>query len=221
MQRPLRRDLDAWSRRHAFALIAAGTASVIARSSWVLAGVAAASFVHLIVLARGRTTDRGSFGPANAVTSVRIALVLALPAIPSRLFGPAMLAVLVLDGLDGFVARRTGTSSEFGAHFDMESDGVLVAVTTLETWLRGRLGAWVLIAGVLRYAYVCCLWAFPSNRGEEPRSLVGRLAFLLVVLGVATAWLSDAAPATAAAALGCAIVTLSFARSFLHSYGPR
>jgi phosphatidylglycerophosphate synthase len=221
MQRPLRLDLDAWSRWHALAMLAAGAASTVLRTTWVFAALGAASFARLLVVARGRTTASGGFGPGNAVTLGRLACVIALPAVPTRLFAAAVLGILVLDALDGFVARRTGTASEFGAQFDMESDGVFVAVTALEAFTRGRLGAWVLVAGALRYVYVACLWAFPSDRGEEPRSWFGRSAFFVLVLCLATAWSSEAPWARAVGALGCAVVTISFARSFLHSYGPR
>jgi phosphatidylglycerophosphate synthase len=221
MQRSLRLDLDSWSRWHAVAMLAAGTASAIARSTWVLGVVAAGSFAWLLALARGRTTESGAFGPGNAVTLLRLAGVIALPAVPARFLAAAVLGIVALDGLDGLVARRTGTASEFGAHFDMESDGVFVAVTTLEAFTRGRLGTWVLVAGALRYAYVSALWAFPSDRGEEPRSWFGRSAFLVLMLCLATSWSSEAPWATAIGAFGCAVVTISFTRSFLHSYGPR
>lgn len=202
-------------------MLAAGALSTAVRSTWVFGVFAAASFVGLLIVARGRTTASGAFGPGNAVTLARLACVIALPAVPTRFFAAAVLAILILDGLDGFVARRSGTASEFGAQFDMESDGVFVAVTALEAFMRGRLAAWVLVAGALRYVYVACLWAFPSHRGEEPRSWFGRSAFLVLVVCLATTWASEARWATAVGALGCVVITLSFGRSFLHSYGPR
>jgi phosphatidylglycerophosphate synthase len=231
MQRSIQPDLDAWSRRHALAIAAGGVIGAALGRTWPLSVVAAASFVHLFVLARGRTTPTGesvtagdragtsSFGAANTVTLVRLALILALPALPTHAFAATMLLVLALDGVDGFVARRTGTASAFGAHFDMESDALFIAIVTLEAWTRGRLGAWVLVAGALRYGYVMCLWAFPTKRGAEPRSLLARSAFLLLVLGLTAPWITDAAWGTALAAAGCGVVTASFARSFVHSYG--
>ena len=45
---------------------------------------------------------------------------------------------LLLDAVDGGVARRTGTVSGFGARFDMEVDAFLILV--LSGYVAGRLG---------------------------------------------------------------------------------
>src|SRR5690606_41330950 len=62
--------------------------------------------------------------------------------------GPAAVAIallatvgLVLDGVDGRVARRTGTSSPRGARFDMEVDAFLILVLSVHAALF--LGPWV------------------------------------------------------------------------------
>ena len=47
---------------------------------------------------------------------------------------------LVLDGVDGQVARRTGTVSALGARFDMEVDAFLMLVLSVyvaSSWPRG------------------------------------------------------------------------------------
>ena len=51
---------------------------------------------------------------------------------------------LALDGVDGQVARRTGTASELGARFDMEVDAFLILVLSVAAgrvvyadWLKG------------------------------------------------------------------------------------
>jgi phosphatidylglycerophosphate synthase len=57
---------------------------------------------------------------------------------------------LVLDGVDGWVARRTGTVSALGARFDMEVDAFLILV--LSVYVAGIVGPWVLAIGAARYA---------------------------------------------------------------------
>ena len=52
---------------------------------------------------------------------------------------------LVLDGVDGRVARRTGTVSAFGARFDMEVDAFLILV--LSVCVAAQVGWWVLAIG--------------------------------------------------------------------------
>ena len=63
-------------------------------------------------------------------------------------------SVAVLDGVDGWLARRTRMASAFGARFDMETDAALILVLAVLAWQFGRAGAWVLACGLLRYAFV-------------------------------------------------------------------
>ena len=45
---------------------------------------------------------------------------------------------MLLDGTDGRVARRTGTTSAFGARFDMELDAFLLLALSVLVWQSGR-----------------------------------------------------------------------------------
>ena len=75
-------------------------------------------------------------GPANLVTAVRAVLVAAIAAAGLAPPAPRVAAAVVvvgtvaalLDLLDGWLARRTGTASAFGARFDMEVDAALILV---------------------------------------------------------------------------------------------
>src|SRR5215510_11499311 len=77
-----------------------------------------------------------SFGPANAVTTVRAALASLMLGLIGEPTGPTVAwtaaslasAATLLDGVDGFLARRTRMSSTFGARFDMEVDALVVLV---------------------------------------------------------------------------------------------
>src|SRR5262245_5092984 len=92
------------------------------------------------------------FGPANAVTAFRAllaALVAALGGEPSQatLAGAAVTIAsiaVVLDGVDGWLARRTQMASAFGARFDMEVDALLILALSALTWQHGKAGAWIL-----------------------------------------------------------------------------
>lgn len=179
----------------------------------------------LLVRARGAFTPGGHFGAANCVTALRLLLVGVLSVLPRATsgtwLGSLVLLILLLDGVDGWLARRHRTSSAFGAHFDMEVDAFLVLTTSSMLWLSQRCGAWVLTAGILRYAYVLCCAVWPPRGGVMPRTLLGRSAFVLVVIGHALGFALAGALGTGCAALGTAAVTWSFVRSFLFGYGPR
>jgi phosphatidylglycerophosphate synthase len=114
-------------------------------------------------------------GPANWVTLTRATLVGCVAALtaesfwqntPTRvLVGIAALA-LVLDAVDGYVARRTGTSSMLGARFDMEVDAFLILV--LSVYVARSMGAWVLAIGAMRYGYWVATKALVWMRGSPP-----------------------------------------------------
>lgn len=101
------------------------------------------------------------FGSANTVTLIRAATVCLLASLYGEPWNNNELLVacvaifaLTLDGVDGWLARITGTQSRFGARFDMEIDALLVLVLSLLAWQSGKAGAWVLIAGLMRYAFI-------------------------------------------------------------------
>jgi phosphatidylglycerophosphate synthase len=114
----------------------------------------------------------------------------------------------VLDGLDGWLARRTGMASEFGARFDMETDAALILVLSILVWQHGKAGAWVLLSGLMRYAFVAAGWLLPwlarplqsTRRGKTVA--VGQLVGLSVALApMVPAPLSDVAAALTLTAL--------------------
>ncbi|MEJ0008237.1 MAG: CDP-alcohol phosphatidyltransferase family protein [Steroidobacteraceae bacterium] len=120
-----------------------------------------------------------SFGAANQVTVGRAALVALLAGLfaeraDARL---ALLAVVVavpvavLDGLDGWLARRQHMASDFGARFDMETDALFIMVLAALAWQFEKVGAWVLLSGLLRYAFVGAGLAVPWLRRPLPPSL--------------------------------------------------
>lgn len=131
-------------------------------------------------------------GPANRVTLSRVALVALLAAGIGQPSGTGLQATLtvlalgavVLDGVDGWLARRTGLSSEFGARFDMETDALLTLVLAVLCWRLGNAGAWVLLAGALRYLFVAAGWLLPWLRAPLPASQRRRLVCALQALAL-------------------------------------
>jgi phosphatidylglycerophosphate synthase len=73
-----------------------------------------------------------------------------------------------LDGVDGYVARRTRTVSELGARFDMEVDAFLILV--LSVLVAASVGPWVLAIGAMRYVFVVAGWGMPWMRAPLPPS---------------------------------------------------
>ena len=106
---------------------------------------------------------------ANAITAARGLLVLAVAAagLASDTPGTAGLVVAIgtvaalLDLADGWVARRSGTATAFGARFDMEVDALLILVLSALVWRFGITGPWVLASGLMRYLFVALARPLP------------------------------------------------------------
>lgn len=78
------------------------------------------------------------------------------------------LFALLLDGVDGWLARRQGLTSRFGARFDMEIDAALALMLALHAFADGMGGVVVLTLGVMRYVFVAASWVLPWMAAPLP-----------------------------------------------------
>ncbi|HEY3924488.1 MAG TPA: CDP-alcohol phosphatidyltransferase family protein [Acidothermaceae bacterium] len=143
-------------------------------SGWLL-GIACGIATN-VALARG--LDRygtNALGPADRVTLVRATLVGAAAALTADAFvrpvtAPTLVTLsvvaLVLDAVDGWVARRTGTVSPLGARFDGEVDALLILV--LSVYVSNLIGPWALAIGAARYLFLVAGWLVPWMRAPLP-----------------------------------------------------
>lgn len=165
----------------------------------------------------------GRLGPANRVTLGRGILALPLPALalhPEALAGPGAwlpsalaAAVLLLDGVDGWLARRTGSSSPFGARFDMELDALVLLALSLLVWRADLAGPWVLLIGAMRYAFVVAGWLVPSLRAPLPPSFRRKAACVIPGMVLTAVLVPGFPPGPARGAVAMALLVL--AGSFL------
>jgi len=189
-------------------------------AGWVIG--AAYGFVTCAVLTRALDgAGLVALGPADWVTLVRstfVGCVAALTADPFVQREPVAVLVaigivaLVLDALDGGVARRTGTVSGLGARFDMEVDAFLILV--LSVYVARSLGAWVLAIGAMRYAFVAAGWVVVWMRGRLPQRFWRKVVAATqgVVLVVAAADVVPGPLMVAALLAALAILVESFGR---------
>ena len=84
---------------------------------------------------------------ANLITCIRIVCSIALLFCPvfSSAFYALYIAAGVTDMIDGAVARKTGTVSEFGAKLDTTADFVLVVVCLIKLLPVLHVPAWIII----------------------------------------------------------------------------
>ena len=162
---------------------------------WVV-GVACAVTIAA-ALARGLARGPGDrLRLASWVTLARATLAVAVAALAADSFAHGTpVAVLVtlaavalaLDAADGWVARRTGTATALGARFDGEVDAFLIL--GLSVYAAPTYGAWVLVIGLARYAFLAGEWLLPWMRAPLPPRRWRRLVAAAqgIVLTVAAA----------------------------------
>jgi phosphatidylglycerophosphate synthase len=182
-------------------LAAVGRFDALSAAGWI------AGLLYLVVsnalLARGlRERHAAAFGWANAATALRSTMVGVLTGMVATSFTePIAVPLLVglsapalaLDAVDGWLARRTRSVSELGARFDLEVDAFLLLI--LSAYVARDLGWWVVVIGMLRYAFVAAGWLLPWMRATLPprywRKVVTAAAGISLVIaasGVLPSW---------------------------------
>ena len=209
---------DEAAKWHAVCMLAALTASIALGRSEPLsvAGVLGLATVGAILW----RADRPKLALPTLVTAFRIAITACLGVLGVTLSGReivvGVLVVFSLDGLDGFLARRLGAVSRLGAQLDNEGDAFLVAVVCVLSWLVVPLGAWILVAGFLRYLYVLTVMFFPS-RGHAPPSRLATRAFGISLVGFLIGLSNLGVVSRVAPLLSTLLLLWSFSRSFYWS----
>jgi phosphatidylglycerophosphate synthase len=194
--------------------------AVARREVWWCSAGGLVGLAVRVAVARGTWTPSGKFGLANTVTLVRLALVVSLPVLfqvlPPLAFAALVPLLLVLDGLDGELARSRGEASTFGAALDMETDALAVMVLGLLLWAHEEIGPWVLVAGLWRYVYALTVALVPSL-GEAPPTRFGRSIFVVLMSCLAGAFLPVPRLPSLLAAVSTAVVSISFVYSLARS----
>jgi phosphatidylglycerophosphate synthase len=185
--------------------------------------VALAAFASMITVALMAMRDHHPFprlGPANQITMIRAGIVAIAASLIAEPAGASVAWVLViatavmaaLDGVDGWLARRTGLSSAFGARFDLETDALFMLVLSVLVWRHDKAGVWVLAIGLMRYAFVASGWLLPWLSQPLRATRRGKAVAVAQVVGLGVALL-PVVPAPASR-LGCAVLLGALAWSF-------
>lgn len=189
------------AQRSALAAIGAA-AACLALALWMTApgpapavlGLVLFATIGAVVLARVEASHPfPSFGPANFLTLGRAVIACLLAAlVPTEALTLSLLAFLAalialgLDGMDGWMARRTGMVSRFGARFDMEIDALLVLILSAGAWMGDKADPWVLLLGLMRYCFVLASTIWPALAADLPPSRRRKIVCVLQI-GILTA----------------------------------
>ena len=202
-------------------------------AGWIAGLATGSAATTLLVTARMRS-DQPAIHPADWVTLTRAVLIAGVGGLVADSFsGPVSITALVtlstvalvLDAVDGQVARRTGTATPLGARFDAEADAFLILL--LSIYVSQAYGGWVLVIGAARYALLLAGWLIPWLAAPLPPRYWGKVVAAIqgIVLTVAASGLLDRLAGMIAVAVALLLLAESFGRNVVWLYrtgaGPR
>jgi phosphatidylglycerophosphate synthase len=152
-----------------------------------LSGYLLGALLALALFRRGY--PHPTLGLGNLTTLTRLAMVSSLLA---PVFGVAnawvivavAILALILDGVDGNLARREQRVSDFGARLDMEVDSAISVVLALNVMALGVMGPEVLLLALPRYIFVLATKPLPWLGAELPESLARKVVCVIQVAGI-------------------------------------
>jgi phosphatidylglycerophosphate synthase len=202
-------------------------------AGWIVGLATGSAATALLVTARMRS-DQPAIHPADWVTLTRAVLIAGVAALVADSFSRPVsvtalvtlsTVALVLDAVDGQVARRTGTATPLGARLDGEVDAFLILL--LSIYVSQDYGSWVLAIGAARYALLLAGWLIPWLAAPLPPRYWGKVVAAVqgIVLTVAASGLLDRLAGMIAVAAALLLLAESFGRNVIWLYrtgaGPR
>jgi phosphatidylglycerophosphate synthase len=202
-------------------------------AGWVVGLAAGWGTTALLAVVRARL-PHPAMQPADWITLSRALLAAGVAGlVADSLHGSVPVAALVvlaslalvLDAVDGQVARHTGTATALGARFDGEVDAFLILLLSIE--VSRTYGAWVLLIGAARYALLVAGWALPWLAAPLPPRYWGKVVAAVqgIVLTVAASGLLPRMVGMIAVGVALVLLLESFGRNIVWLYrtgaGPR
>lgn len=215
--------IDAWLNVHAATMLVATMISATLNTAVPIAVAGAFSFAFFGYRHRHSLAELRPYGGyANLVTACRLVLVLGaallLMSTPKAWLLLLFFLNVVMDVVDGRLARSSGQATRFGAVFDREADALFVLVAYVYFFLQHAVAAWILIPGLLPYLYrLATPGARSSSEGERKARHAAALAgtnYVVLLVAIAAA----AGPQLPLLIFSAGIVSLSFLVSFWNLY---
>ena len=202
-------------------------------AGWI-AGLATGAAAPALLIAARRRSDQPSVHPADWVTLTRAVLIAGVAGLVADSFSRPVpvtalvtlsIVALVLDAVDGQVARRTGTATPLGGRLDGEADAFLILL--LSIFVAQGYGGWVLAIGAARYAFLLAGWLIPWLAAPLPPRFWRKVVAAVqgIVLTVAASGVPSRLIVTIALVAALLLLAESFGRDVVWLYrtgaGPR
>lgn len=163
------------------------------------------------------------YGPANAVTLLRmtalIAVTLIHPVIPDILLGILFTLICLGDLLDGYLARAFKMNSTIGEYMDKETDALFVLCTTFVLFQKGFTGVWIVSLGLIRYVYFIVVFYFLKPGRKEFKDKYARAIAAFVFASILLCYFIPYFWSFPVLVLSAVFLFFSFARGALSELG--
>lgn len=163
-----------------------------------LIAIQASSTVGLLLLAAGSFTYYNTLntGPiytykpfrtyANWITAGRLLILMVVMAIWTHIAHVylviALVVIVVLDRVDGHVARRFNQESSWGRAYDVEVDSLYVLFCCIYLYLDQIAPLWIIVPGLMRYSYIIILKIInPPIKKERKNKIASYVAGIFFV----------------------------------------
>ena len=182
-------DIQIWIILHAFLMLLIASMCLTTSNVSYLLIVGIFSFLLLVLMGKDILSDFQPFGGfANWITFSRLLLLVVIVATLERwsniqLFGLFSICLL-LDGVDGWAARKFQQESEWGALFDKEVDSFFVLVVSMILYQSYQIPFWIILIGILHYLYELVLCALKWQHIKTKKNPIGRYVAFLLFIGL-------------------------------------
>ncbi|MEP7024162.1 MAG: CDP-alcohol phosphatidyltransferase family protein [Actinomycetota bacterium] len=205
----------------------------LAVAGWIAGPATGLAAAALLAAARTRS-DQSFVHPADWVTLARAVLIAGVAGLVADSFSrPVSITALVtlsavalvLDAVDGQVARRTGTATPLAGRLDGEVDAFLILLLSIT--VSRDYGGWVLAIGAARYALLLAGWLIPWLAAPLPPRYWRKVVAAVqgIVLTVAASGVPSRLVGMIAVAVALLLLAESFGRDVIWLYrtgaGPR
>jgi phosphatidylglycerophosphate synthase len=195
-------------------------------AGWVAGLATGSAATALLVTARMRS-DQPAMLPADWVTLTRAVLCAGVAGLVAASFGRTVsitalvtlcTVALVLDAVDGRVARWTATATPLGGRLDGEVDAFLILLLSIA--VSRHYGSWVLVIGAARYALLLAGWLIPWLAAPLPPRYWRKVVAAIqgIVLTVAVSGRLDRLAGMIAVAAALLLLAESFGRDVIWLY---
>jgi len=116
------------------------------------------------------------YKPADVITAFRLLIAVFILYITPKNIIPFFVIFLLivfaeaLDGIDGKIARKTGTT-QFGAIWDMETDAFFILILSYISVFYLNYPWWILGFGMIRYLFYFIFYSLKPENAGFPKSL--------------------------------------------------